>query len=214
MELYKAFGAFADMHKFRLIHNALTFREYGSHAGLSDKSRTVLIVSRMDESAKKISTALRIWKSVKSHPGLEDWKLTIVGSGPDLKMYQDIVRSENIGAVCFTGRQNPVPYYKDASIFMMTSKSEAWPLTLIEAQQFGVVPIAFDAFEALREIITDQVDGTVISDGDVAGYEKHLLELMRNESLRNRLAINALESCRRFDPEKIAREWISLEESI
>ena len=68
---------------------------------------------------------------------------------------------------------------------MMTSRSEAWGLTLTEAQQMGVVPIAFDTYASLRDIITDGVDGEIIAEGDVDGYVRCVLNLMQDDVTRN-----------------------------
>ncbi len=107
------------------------------------KHKVVLIVSRLDETQKRLSLALRIWKKVKQNPVADGWVMKIVGHGGDYELCENIIKNEDIPAVTLEGRQDPIPYYKEASIFMMTSRSEAWGLTLTEAQQMGVVPIAF-----------------------------------------------------------------------
>jgi glycosyltransferase involved in cell wall biosynthesis len=44
----------------------------------------------------------------------------------------------------------------------MTSAYEGWGLTLTEAQQMGVVPIAFDSFGAVYDIIENEYNGLII----------------------------------------------------
>ena len=90
---------------------------------------------------------------------------------------------------------------------MMTSRSESWGLTLTEAQQMGVVPIAFDTYASLREIITDGEDGIVIEEGDVDGYVNAMLDLMQNDAERQRMARQAITSSQRFSQERIAENW-------
>ena len=92
----------------------------------------------------------------------------------------------------------------------MTSRSESWGLTLTEAQQMGVVPIAFDTYASLREIITDGNDGVVITEGDVDGYVLRMKELMRDDALRQYMAKQAIHSSHRFSQEKIAQKWKTL----
>ena len=46
--------------------------------------------------------------------------------------------------IFFEGRQDPRPYYRESSLFMMTSLYEGWPMTINESLQFGCVPFAFD----------------------------------------------------------------------
>lgn len=62
----------------------------------------------------------------ETRSGSQRLTLRIVGHGNDRKLYEHIIRNEHIPDVTLEGRQNPVPYYKEASIFLMTSKSESW----------------------------------------------------------------------------------------
>lgn len=210
MEQFEQFGRFYDSGKFSIIPNSLSFDEFLSMEEVVVKKSVALIVSRLDEVHKRLSLALRIWAQVKKDPVTKGWTLRIVGDGNDRKLYEHIIRDEHIPEVTLEGRQNPVPYYKEASIFLMTSRSESWGLTLTEAQQMGVVPIAFDTYASLREIITDGDNGVVITEGDVDGYVRRMLELMKNEELRQRMAWQAIISTQRFSQERIAEMWWKL----
>ena len=177
---------------------------------IKEKLPVVLIVSRIEEVHKRLSLALKIWAKVKSHPESKGWKLRIVGTGKDMPMYQRMIAHDGIPDISFEGHQAPLPYYKEASIFMMTSRSESWGLTLTEAQQMGVVPVAFDTYASLREIITDGEDGAVIEEGDVDGYVSRMLDLMQDEAKRQRMAKLAIVSSQRFSQERIAGMWWKL----
>lgn len=207
---YQAYGGFSDDTKFSIIPNALSFDEILPQSELGNKEKTVLIVSRLDERFKKISLALQIWNRVKLSPISKDWKLEIIGHGKDERLYKDLVAKNKISDVYFLGRQNPISYYKKASIFLMTSSSESWGLTLTEAQQMGCVPMAFDTYPTLRDIITDGEDGLVIEKNNVDTYVQKLLELMSDVKMRNIMAQKGLESCKRFSQETIVRVWWSL----
>lgn len=207
---YCSFGGIMEFDKFRIIPNGLSFNEYLPAEEINNKKPVVLIVSRLDDAPKKLTIALRIWGNIKHNPIAKDWELKIVGTGPDEEMYHRIVKREHLPDVIFTGRMNPVPYYKEASIFMMTSKSESWGLTLTEAQQMGVVPIAFNTYESLTDIITDGIDGRIISEGDIEGYSNALIQLMGDRKKREVIAEKGLTTCRRFSSEKIAAKWWKL----
>ena len=90
---------------------------------------------------------------------------------------------------------------------MMTSRSESWGLTLTEAQQLGVVPIAFDTYASLREIITNGEDGVVVEESNVDEYVNHMLDLMRNDVKKQRMARRAIISSQRFSQDRIAERW-------
>lgn len=210
IEAYQRFGRFNDNKNFSIIPNSLSFNEFLPVDEIKEKLPVVLIVSRIEEVHKRLSLALKIWAKVKSHPESKGWKLRIVGTGKDMPMYQRMIAHDGIPDISFEGHQAPLPYYKEASIFMMTSRSESWGLTLTEAQQMGVVPVAFDTYASLREIITDGEDGAVIEEGDVDGYVSRMLDLMQDEAKRQRMAKLAIVSSQRFSQERIAGMWWKL----
>ena len=203
---YCDFAKLQDASKYIVIPNGLSFHLSPHYEDLI-KRKVVLIVSRLDETQKRLSLALRIWAEVKQSSVADGWEMKIVGHGGDRKLYEHIIKEEHIPSVTLEGRQNPIPYYKEASLFMMTSRSESWGLTLTEAQQMGVVPIAFDTYASLREIITDGEDGIVIEEGDVDGYVNAMLDLMQNDAERQRMARQAITSSQRFSQERIAENW-------
>ncbi len=76
---------------------------------------------------------------------------------------------------------------------------------MTEAQQFGAVPVAFDSYASLREIITDGENGRYVPFADVSAYAKAVLELMEDAGMRQEMALYAIESSKRFSWGAIAR---------
>ncbi|MCP9791131.1 glycosyltransferase [Vulcanococcus limneticus Candia 3F8] len=206
---FSEFAGLQDTSKFVVIPNGLSFDVTPWFDKVS-KHKVVLIVSRLDEVHKRLSLALRIWARVKQSPVAKEWTLRIVGDGNDRELYERIIHEEQIPDVFLEGRKDPIPYYEKASIFMMTSRSEAWGLTLTEAQQMGVVPMAFDTYASLREIITDGENGAIIMEGDVGGYEHRMKELMSNSDVRQQMARQAMASSLKYSPHRIADLWWKL----
>lgn len=93
---------------------------------------------------------------------------------------------------------------------MLTSRNEGWGLTLTEAQQFGCVPIAFDTYATLSDIITDGENGRIIPEGERGLYRDALAFLMHDEPLCHRLAVNAISSSHRFEKKTIIAQWWEL----
>lgn len=195
------------------IPNALTFDHTSDESILQIKENKVLIVSRLNDDEKRISLALQIWKILEMR-GVNDWILTIVGTGPHEDSLKSLVRKLNLANVSFEGRQQSEPYYEKASIFMMTSAVEGWGLTLTESMQRGVVPVVFNSYPALSDIITDNYDGCIIPNDDLDAYAECMLKLMGDKKKRETIARNALQSCKRFEPEVVIRKWIELIEYL
>ena len=180
----------------------------------SKKEKVVLIVSRLDEVQKRISLALRIWKLLNVAGKYRDWKLFIVGHGDYEKEYKFYVKKHGMDNVYFEGTQKPQKYYERASIFMLTSSHEGWGLTLTEAQQFGCVPLAFDTYKSLRDIIEDGTNGFILPDMDLKGYAEKMQCLMDSYELRRKMAAHAIEDSKRFLPEKVCEKWFNLLEDL
>ena len=93
---------------------------------------------------------------------------------------------------------------------MMTSSSEGWGLTLTEAQQYGVVPIAFDSYASLHDIIQDGENGFIIPNNNISEYIEKLKLLIINQDIRKEMASKCIESSKRFSQKNIIQEWIKL----
>lgn len=212
IDKFAKFGHFKDHSKFCVIPNALTFAETFNMESYDEKEKIVLIVSRLDERQKRIHLALNIWKQVKNNPNLANWKLQIVGDGerPCVKEYISWTANKGIYDVTFFGRRDPEFFYKKASAFMMTSACEGLPLTIIEAQQQAVVPIVFDTFSSIHDILSNSVNGCIIEEGDLEKYANVLEHLLLDDQSRRLMAENSLESQQKFTKEVVMKKWVEL----
>lgn len=176
------------------------------------KKKQVLIVARFDELYKRLSKALAIWKSLEQY-GYNGWKLIIIGHGEDEPTYRKMINDLDIQEIEIIGKTSPEKYYKESSIFLMTSVLEGWPMTIQEAMQFGCIPLAFDTFSAIHEIIQDGENGYIIKDNDNTSYIQKLMDLMNDPEQRIEMAKNAIESRKKYSADKIARYWLHIIEN-
>ena len=196
--------------KICAIGNALTFDEFITNEEIRLKQKEVLIVARLEEHTKRLSLALKIWKQIEKNEALKDWQLTIVGDGKDYEFYQNVTKKLKLKRCRFEGRQYPLSYYKRASVFMMTSAAEGWPMTLMEAEQMGVVTVAFNSYYSLTDIISDKVNGVIVPNNNIRAFTQALTDLMLNNEQRMAMAEKAVESSKRFTQESVAKQWINL----
>lgn len=201
----------ADKDKFVVIPNILSFDPIEQNLS---KAKEVLIVSRLDDWHKRILAALKIWALVQKSDSYRDWILRIVGDGVDRPFYEEYVRKHAIPNIVFEGRQKPLKYYLQAGIFMMTSVCEGFPMTLVEAQQCGCLPVAFDSFISVDDIIQSGRNGIIVPEKDEEEYARALERLMKNDVLRKELATNAQKDVLRFSRENIAKQWKTLLENL
>lgn len=207
---YQNVGGFKASEKFVAVPNIFDREEIdrSNFLPVEKRPKRVLILSRMDEVQKRLSLALEIWKKIEADPDLADWQLDIVGSGHNEDIVRRLVKRHKLERVTLHGWKNPNEFLKNSRILMMTSEYEGLPLTILEAQAYGVVPIAFNSFGALKDIIENFENGVIIDNfGDVDTYVKKLTELMFDEDYLSELSRNGIEKSDKFAPKKIAERW-------
>lgn len=116
--------------------------------------------------------------------------------------------------ISFKGFANSEPYYQEASSICMTSDYEGFGMVLIEVMQYGVVPVTFNNWASLKDIIIDNETGLFVPSGDIDNYIFKLIEIIRNEKLRNAIASNAVKQVQKFDINRIGEQWLNLFDSL
>lgn len=207
---FEEFAHYKNIGKLDSIPNPLVFDRCISQEEIDNKENVVLIVARMEESSKRITAALYIWKAIEENPFLCDWRLQIVGVGKDLEMYKSLSKDLKLKRVTFEGFQYPVPYYLKSKIFLMTSYFEGFGMTLIESLQMGVVPVVMDSFLSLHDIIQDGFNGYITPNADIESFVKKLESLMQCEEKRLIMAKNGIMSCKKFNVVDVVDQWVKL----
>ena len=143
-----------------------------------------------------------------------DWRLTIVGDGPERMNIEKQVQEKELKHVSFEGFQHPVEYYKRASLLILTSEFEGFPLVLAECMSFGVIPVVYSSFSAVYDIIENGKNGLSIPKTR-EGFSTKLMaekmkELMNDRKRLNQMAMNAIEKSKEYSVDKIYEQWNSL----
>lgn len=207
----------ADYDRLTAINNPLTFDDISTDTILAEKENIILVCSRMDEYQKRVSLSLQAWKRIQNHPAAKDWRLVIVGTGPDLDSYKHYAERHALKRVTFEGLQDPEPYYRKADILLMTSIGlEGWGLTLTESLQRGVVPVVMNTAPVYADIIDHCYNGYLTKAGhqtrraDLAHFTRHLLTLIEDAPRLRSMQRNALASASRFTLPATMARWLPL----
>jgi glycosyltransferase involved in cell wall biosynthesis len=199
----------SDKSKFRWISNPLTFDENIATEEIENKGKIALIVSRFEEGQKNLTSAFRIWKLVEE--SITDWSLKVIGYGEDEEYYKEYVSSLGTKSIEFLRNIGSVQeYYKKAALFVMTSHYEGFGMTLTEALQNGCIPLAFDTYAALHDIIRDGYNDCIVKPYNEEEYASRIVELIQNIELRKSMFLHALASCEKFASDSIISNWLSL----
>ena len=190
--------------------NPVSLDASGYTYSFEKKQKEVIYLGRIDYNQKRVYRVIDTW--VKLEAKFPDWKLTIVGDGVERKNIERQVADYGLKRVSFEGFQQPKPYYERASILLLTSEYEGFPLVLAECMSFGVIPVVYDSYSAVRDIISDGKDGIVIpyhKEGYKADEAALLLsDIMEDEGKRDAMALTAMEKSKDYSAEKINGEWM------
>lgn len=204
-EEFKSFVSVCDFSNLSAIPNPCTIL---SPAVDCKKVNEILYVGRIDVEQKRVDLVLRVWEKLyKKHP---NWCLSIVGDGIEKLNLENEANRLGLDRIKFYGQQNPIPFYERAKFLCMTSAYEGFPLVLVEAQNFGIIPIAFKSFASISDIIENDENGFLIRNFDLSEYANTLSRIMEDEEKTNVISLNCKESAKFFSIESIGRQWIDL----
>jgi glycosyltransferase involved in cell wall biosynthesis len=204
-----------------VIHNSLVFPE--SAGGRDEALRsdlgagtgsTVLLSVAMFRPPKNQRALLEIAAGL---PGDWDWRLWLVGDGPERGRCEALCRRLGLGRrVSFLGfRADPGPYYRSADIAVHASSEEALSNFLIEAQAHGLPAVACRAL-GIRECFVEGSTGWMVEQGDHAGFRSALALLAADTpAVRAARSQTARAFARRsFDPGRQVKAYLALFESL
>lgn len=162
---------------------------------------------------KGIDRLLRIWAKVQDTA--EDWSLVLVGDGPQMGEVKEHISTHRLKRVELEGfRPNVRDYCRKASILCLCSDFEGFPMVLPEAMCSGAVPVCFNSFASLADIITDGEDGCSIPAFDEEAYASKLLQLMQDETQLRHMAEAACAKSAEFNLGAVSERWQTLFEEL
>lgn len=199
-----------DLANMTVIPNALTFQT-SQVAGLDNKK--VVAIGRYTHQ-KGFERLVYAWQELA--PRFPDWQLDIVGDGEEREALQRLI--------CECGLERQISLvrptkdveriYRDASLFVLSSRYEGLPMVLLEAQAFGLPIVAFRCKCGPEDVVSDGETGFLVDEGDIAALADRMALLMDDESMRKRMGQKAKEASLRYDEDVIMAQWMNLFKSL
>nr|WP_236023529.1 glycosyltransferase family 4 protein [Bifidobacterium miconis] len=140
------------------------------------------------------------------HP---DWRWLILGEGEDRPMLEEKIAQAGIGKqLILKGRvDNMADYYRQAAMFVMTSRFEGLPMVLLEAKAHKLPIVSFDCETGPAEIVADGVNGELVAPGDIADMAGRIDLLIDDEERRVKYSAQTLDDAEKFDMATIVEQW-------
>jgi L-malate glycosyltransferase len=170
--------------KISVVPNGLDLRQFSPRVRAASPRKVIVVANlRREKGHDVLIDAARIVLT-----RFADARFEIVGSGPEEASLLERVREYGIQhAFTFRGHCDDVAArLADADIFVLPSRSEAFPNAVLEAMAAGL-PIVASAVGGIVELVADNCTGLLVPPGDPASLSARLCQLMADASLGSRI---------------------------
>ncbi|HBU79849.1 MAG TPA: hypothetical protein DEF18_17260 [Muricauda sp.] len=205
--LNKEETTFYNSDKVQHIPNPIPFAQLGTHN--SHEREPIAIAAGRISPVKRFDVLLEIWAKFKEWD--DSWCLEIYGDGPKNEVGQLndlIIRLGLVDSVKILKPVNNLPEIMGTrGMYLMTSEQECFPMVLLEAQASGLPIVSFDCPTGPRNIIKSGEDGILVELDNQEAFAETVLRLSSDESLRQKLALNGLESVQQYLLSNVMQQW-------
>ena len=135
--------------------------------------------------------------AIKELDNISDLKLIILGDGPLRKELNNLITELNLqNKICLEGFvNNPLKYFYNSDIFVLSSHVEGLPNVLIEAMMCGCTPVSTDCPTGPREVLNDEKYGYLAKTRNPKSLAKKI-----HQAIINPIPANLLEEAiEKFD---------------
>lgn len=138
--------------------------------------------------------------------GRLDAELHILGDGPMRQELESLASELGLASkIKFLGfKKNPFLHMKEADAFVLSSMWEGFGNVIVEAMTVGLPVVATTCPHGPSEIISDGVNGLLVSPGDPAQLEDAMIKIAVDTDLANRIRAEGYARAKDFSPMAIA----------
>lgn len=177
----------------------------GGSAAAPAVGETVVRGPAVLDHAQGADLLVEAWAQVAPrHP---TWRLRLGDTGPELAAVRRLADELGVADSIRFGAGSGSGSGPTAAIFALSSRQESLPGVLQDAMAGGSAVVAFGCAPVVRERLTDELDGLLVSPGNTERFGVALDRLMGDEGLRRKLGAAARESVLRSRPEAVLGRW-------
>jgi len=144
-----------------------------------------------------------------SKASFKNWKLVIIGKGPEKKKLKILVTNLKLkNKIFFQGFVDPYYWYNKSSLFVLSSRFEGAPNALLEAMSMRLPVIITNSCPGGMYYVKNNVSGLVVPGTNIHALKNAINKIINDKSLRNKIANGAVKSIKRLaDHKKIFKQW-------
>lgn len=179
-----------------------------------NKSKNVVVFIARLEGTKRIDYLINILKEIA--PKYLNWEFRIYGDGAERITVEKFIRKMNFSNLKYYGPTNNVSsVLQEAKVLLMTSEYEGWGLVITEAMANGVVPIAFDSYLSIHDIIDNMINGILVTPFNLNEYCLKLSMLLDDNTMYLKMHDNVYSKAFLFKIDnQIGNQWLTVLKSL
>lgn len=157
---------------------------------------------------KGFDVLLDAWASVSG-----DYRLILVGSGPEEEAYRQRVRElglNNVRIEGFKSKDELREYYRAADLFVMPTRGDIWGLVVNEALSCGLPVVSSDKCLAALELARKTESIAIVPAEDVAALARTIRQTFENDRAKERLESASLRAMAEYTIEAMAEKHVSI----
>lgn len=140
-----------------------------------------------------------------------EWKWIIIGDGKYKDEFKKSIRESNLEerVIIKSKVKNVEDYYKNAEIYVNTSRSEGFALTILEAKAYKLPVIAFK-IPSILELLKNSENDLLIEPYNVNSMKEKIIELIENQQKREICSYMPVNNEQKLQTEYIIEQWKKL----
>lgn len=163
---------------------------------------------------KGFDRLINAWKLI--HEKCPDWELHIYGSGELRESLCEQIKGLHLEQTIsiFPATKQIKESYRNASIFLFTSRFEGLPMVLLEAMSYGLPTVSFACKCGPRDLIKEGANGFLIQEGDIESFAQKTILLMQDDTKRKEMGAIAFKVALEYSKENIISKWVKIFKSV
>lgn len=194
------------------LKNLTVIPNFVNYRGTKDLNlikKNVIISAGRIVKEKQFDHLVDIWSRIASKNPI--WEVHIYGDGHFEELNKKIrERKIEESFKIFPGTAEIKSKMQEAKIFVLVSKSEAFPMVLLEAMQAELAIVSYDSPHGPKNIVTDGKDGFIVPLNDKVAFAEKLDLLINDSELRSKFVTNQKDKLELFSKDTVMEKWKEL----
>lgn len=174
----------------------------------------VVIAGGRNDVIKQWGHQIDAWNSIFNQ--LPEWEfhLYIDGEMNELEEYRSKVVSGCNNLKIFKATKEFKLHLRNASIMLLSSKVECFPMNILEAFSFGTAVVSYATASGPISLIQDGVNGVLVGQNNIQLLAEAILRIAKNTQCRVDLALKAKQLSSLYSEDNVMNQWLYLFNSL